>query len=249
MNKYNKIIAVFLCMVVFQSNASKGDSMRTFVTNVNSAWVSTNYSQILQVINDRLAQDSNDILALGTKQWYYFSCDLNISNAHVAAHALTNAAHQTGRADIIPFAEEITSIILDIPSSITGSYTQAQIELSHQGGGQEYFPGIIDPISIALRLNEPATNYPTLTIDSSPTQGVYVTVSRLDSFDHGSTNTPYTRVYSQNKEVSVIAPSDSGTNTFLKWSSDGTNTLGLTTNITFTMTTSNITAIAVYGSE
>ncbi len=248
MNKYSKVVAVFFCFVVLSVNISRGDAMYTFVTNVNSAWASTNYAQILQIINDRLAQDSDDILALGAKQAYYIICDVNISNAHAAAHAFTNAAYQTGRADIMPIVEHEARLILDIPVTSTWSYTSAQIELHHQGGGSEYFVSTLVPLNIERQLEQPASNYPAITIESMPTNGIYIDISE-ERFGRSPTNTPYTRVYFQNQEVTVTAPEESGTNTFLRWSSDGTNELGITTNITFTMTTSNITAIAVYGDD
>ena len=247
MNKYSKIIAVVFCFVLFNLNIF-ADEMYTFVTNVNAAWASTNYSQLLQLINDRLSQNTNDILALGTKQWYYFECDLNISNAHSAANALRNAAQQTGREDIIPIAENITRIILDIPVTVTGSYTQAQIELQHNRGGEDIFVGTVEPLFLARQLEKPATNYPTLTVDSMPTNGIYINVSNTDRLARGSTNTPYVRVYFPNQEITVTAPPSFGTNTFLRWSSDGTNTLGTTTNITVSIT-NNIKTIAVYGNN
>ena len=247
MNKYDKIIAVvFLCLSFLNVSVSDADSISTFVTSVNFAWVSTNDSQILQLVNDRLAQDSGDILALGVKQYYYIYCDINISNAHAAANALVTAANNTGREDIIPLADEAVRIILDIPSNVTGSYTQAQIELNHQDS--EIFPGIFMPVLIARQLEKPATNYPTLTVDSMPTNGIYINVSNTDRLARGSTNTPYVRVYFPNQEITVTAPPSFGTNTFLRWSSDGTNTLGTTTNITVSIT-NNIKTIAVYGSN
>ncbi len=248
MNKYSRIAVVFIVLSICNVYALKADQISTFVTNINVAWASTNYSQLLQVINDRLAQYPDDILALGAKQAYYIDCEINTSNAHAAANALLAVANQTGRADIIPLAEEATRFITDMPANATGTYTQAQIELSHQGGGRKYFVGIIDALYIVRQLEKPATNYPTLTVDSMPTNGIFINISETDDFERGSTNTPYVRVYRNGKNITVTAPPSFGTNTFLRWSSDGTNTLGTTTNITVSIT-NNIKTIAVYGNN
>ncbi len=247
MNKYSRIAVVFIVLSIFNVYALKADQISTFVTNINSAWVNTNYAQILQLANDRLGQNPNDLLALGVKQEYYIDCEINTSNAHAVANALLAAANQIGRADIIFLAEETTRFVMDMPENATGSYTQAQIQLRHNEFN-ELFPGIFMPVLIARQLEKPATNYPTLTVDSMPTNGIFINISEADDFERGSTNTPYVRVYRNGKNITVTAPPSFGTNTFLRWSSDGTNTLGTTTNITVSIT-NNIKTIAVYGNS
>jgi uncharacterized protein (DUF486 family) len=62
----------------------------------------------------------------------------------------------------------------------------------------------------------------TLTVASSnPSSGVSITVSPNDNNGQGGDNTPFARVYNNNTNMSLTAPSTAGGNTFQKWQLDG----------------------------
>lgn len=152
--KYGRVVLVVCYVWLSGLNGSADEytpeSGRVFINNINSAWSSTNYAQILQLADDRLSLIPEDILALGVKIPYYFFCDYNISNAHFYARAFTNAVYKTGYTDMATLASLDVQIILNIPSSSTGSYTQAQIEDIHQN--LSFFPDLEIPRVIANRI-------------------------------------------------------------------------------------------------
>jgi|GEM_PF-1232687 len=112
---------------------------------------------------------------------------------------------------------------------------------AYNGGGTS---GDSNIINVTTAGNPPPTR--TLTVMSSnPSSGVSITVSPNDNNGLGSGVTPFNRVYNNNTNMALTAPSTVGGNNFKKWQLDGADlTTGLLTN--FVMD-ANHAITAVYG--
>jgi hypothetical protein len=161
MNKLNSLVFVFL-FVLFstKSFAQEPDPIRQFVDDVNAAWVNTNYTQLLQVIDNRLAQNPNDLLALCTKQSYYLNCDFDVTQAQATVHAITNSIQQSGFTNLFPLVEEKNNLVLSIPTNFVASYTPEKIAILHQEF-DDMLPGLIEAVDVALK-------YERLSLTNSP---------------------------------------------------------------------------------
>jgi hypothetical protein len=73
----------------------------TFVSEVNAAWVATNYPMIKQAITNRLAECSNDLLALGLLFEYYRSAEVDYFSAKAAAQEFVLAVSNRVPAEVI----------------------------------------------------------------------------------------------------------------------------------------------------
>lgn len=89
-------VLLFALLVSSRAIAQSTNSVQAFVSDVNQAWQSTNYNQIITLIDQRLATNSTDILALSLKLGYYTWAEVSLSNAQQSATAfltaVTNAA-------------------------------------------------------------------------------------------------------------------------------------------------------------
>jgi lysophospholipase L1-like esterase len=79
----------------------------------------------------------------------------------------------------------------------------------------------VDLLLDDVRLNSGGT--PTLTVNSTPANGVSVTVSPIDNGSNGDGVTEFTRTYNEGDTVNLTAPANLGTKTFDKWQKNGAN--------------------------
>ena len=84
-------ILPLVLMTASEGFAQTTNAVEAFVIDVNQAWQSTNYPQIITLIDQRLATNSTDILALSLKLGYYTWAEVSLSNAQQAAVAFLTA--------------------------------------------------------------------------------------------------------------------------------------------------------------
>ena len=84
--KIINILTAFLIVVAITGSASYGQcEQEAFIAEVNAAWIVTNYPLIKQAITNRLAECTNDLLALGLQFEYYRSAEVDYLSAKAAA--------------------------------------------------------------------------------------------------------------------------------------------------------------------
>ena len=80
---------------------SAGYDADPFVQEVNAAWIATNYPLIKAAITNRLAENTNSLLALGLLFEYYRAAEVDYLNAKAAAQAFVIAVSNRVPAEII----------------------------------------------------------------------------------------------------------------------------------------------------
>ncbi|HBA84785.1 MAG TPA: hypothetical protein DCZ95_11885 [Verrucomicrobia bacterium] len=127
------------------------DDIDDFATEINSAWSSTNDSQIATLINQRLSQDTNDVVALSVKMYYHLWIDGNITNAQLVATHLDAIVQATTNIAIVDVLTEMKAEVDGIPLSESGSFPQDALnQLRHETRG--IFPGIQKCVWLAKAL-------------------------------------------------------------------------------------------------
>ncbi len=76
-----KLVLFIAIAFLLITKVSHADNINSFVDNLNSNWVNTNYVVCLSNINARLAIDSNDLPALVAKSCYFVFVDADFSSA------------------------------------------------------------------------------------------------------------------------------------------------------------------------
>lgn len=122
------------------------------------------------------------------------------------------------------------------PSNDTDMWTTQEYAGSVVNRWNTWWGRVTPPVSTLTR---------TLTVASSnPGSGVSITVSPNDNSNQGNGTTQFTRVYNNNSNVSLTAPSAAGGNNFQKWQRDGSD--WATTQSTNVTMDANHTLTAVY---
>ena len=85
MNSRPFCLAVVLSLALCVLTDVCADEVEDFASAVNAAWAATNDAEIVNLVNQRLTQDTNDVAALSVKMYYHLWVDGNITNAHQAA--------------------------------------------------------------------------------------------------------------------------------------------------------------------
>lgn len=83
----------------------------------------------------------------------------------------------------------------------------------------------------------------TLTVNSSPDDGVEITVTPVDNSSNGDGTTSFSRVYDENTSVTLTAPAEFNGKVFSKWTVNETDTSSATVQVTMSEAT---TATAYY---
>lgn len=123
--------------------------------------------------------------------------------------------------------------------SFVADSTSTTIGLADQSTDGRNRDLLVDNVRCAVRIDR------TLTVNSTPDNGLNITVTPNDLNAEGNGATSFTRVYNNGVEVTLTAPAVSGAADFLKWTRNGVDyssnaTTTVTMNADFTMT-------AVYG--
>ena len=110
-----------------------------FIAEVNAAWIATNYPLIKQAITNRLAECTNDLLAMGLYFEYYMSAEVDYLSARAAAQAyvlsVSNRIPEEVNEKRIPMGLPISVAWDPVPTNLPPvpeqARTPAQIEYMH----------------------------------------------------------------------------------------------------------------------
>lgn len=150
--RFNQL-ALILFMAIYP-HFINADELDDFVDDVNSAWSSTNDSQVVTLINQRLSQNTNDIAALSVKMYYHLWIDGNITNSQLIAtqlNSLVQASTNQAVVDIFSFMKiEVDGISL----TESGALSQDALnQFRHETRG--IFPNINKCIWLARTMTVP----------------------------------------------------------------------------------------------
>lgn len=129
-----------------------------FVEGVNQEWVIRDYPAILALIDDRLLNCTNDILALGLKFEYYGWAVVSLAQAQAAASNFL-AAVQVKAPDELTSPTALTQYVLSVvnitaPTNYVDTLrTSNQVEYVHNTYSSA-FPRIQRYVDFAERLNQ-----------------------------------------------------------------------------------------------
>lgn len=99
--KLNQMMVVVLMGIFIDGSTSYGEcEQEEFIADVNAAWVATNYQLIKQAITNRLAECTNDLLAMGLLFEYYRSAEVDYLSAKAAAQAFVIAVSNRVPAEV-----------------------------------------------------------------------------------------------------------------------------------------------------
>ncbi|MCZ7592906.1 MAG: hypothetical protein M5U15_12545 [Kiritimatiellae bacterium] len=142
MNRISSRAAVgsLLVLGVLIGAVAFADEFDDFAEDLNQAWVQTNNVQMLNLIGARLSADTNDVMALSARMYYYVFADCNLTNARQTADQLYAVVQQESDADANAFCLEMKNEVYAISISESGPYGQAEIEQIH--AGLSAFPSI-----------------------------------------------------------------------------------------------------------
>jgi hypothetical protein len=74
-----------IAILVICSSLALAADLQTFISDLNAKWIARDYNGLKQVFESRLAQNSNDLVALMLKAEYYTSIELNMAVARSTA--------------------------------------------------------------------------------------------------------------------------------------------------------------------
>lgn len=75
---------------VFMVDSIHASDFEDFINNVNSEWANQNYTNMIQVINNRLTTHTNDLAALLLKMNYHLAIEYDLSLAQSFIPIFTN---------------------------------------------------------------------------------------------------------------------------------------------------------------
>jgi len=132
--KKNILIGIVICILLSTNSIftyAEDDSLEQFRDAVNKAWVQRDYEEIQQLIQNRLNNHPNDVLALGVKMYYYVFCSRDLSKARETGDEFFDAVRKSGNSDMIQLSSMMRDEIYSIPLSESKPYTQEQIDVIH----------------------------------------------------------------------------------------------------------------------
>lgn len=125
-----KHLALLFVLGAAVTSLVMADSIDDFVSALNQAWSQTNDVQALQVINDRLSADTNDVLGLSCKMYFYVFAQGNLTNARLTADSFIGVFGGNTNSDLVAYAQAMREEVYSIPLDESGPYsTQQQAQL------------------------------------------------------------------------------------------------------------------------
>lgn len=141
------LLASFTGLVAVSGLAQDCDK-QILVNSVNEQWVQTNYTQIRQLIDDRLATCTNDLLGLVLNFGYYFWAEVDFTNAQTAARQFVAAVSNIAPQELAEpgiFMDHVKSIAdMASPSSFPTNQARStdQVQYLHTVAYPANFPQI-----------------------------------------------------------------------------------------------------------
>lgn len=126
------IALLILVLGLLSVASSRAGDVETFVNDLNSAWVATNYNLCLSNINSRLSENTNDLSAMVAKGCYYVFVDADFpaaTNIFKTADSLVSSLSGTNVALITTLYEGLrddVTVCLSIPMTNTPPDSQKQ---------------------------------------------------------------------------------------------------------------------------
>lgn len=121
-----RFFLVLAAVGIFGVILTMADTIDDFVASLNQAWSKTNDTQSLQIINNRLASNTNDVLGLSSKMYFYVFAEGNLTNARITADSLMASVNARTNAELIAYAQQMHDEVYRIPLSESGPYTAEQ---------------------------------------------------------------------------------------------------------------------------
>lgn len=115
------LIGVVLCLLSVRALHAE-DELEDFAAAVNSAWSATNDTEILNLVNQRLSENTNDVAALSVKAYYHLWIDGNISNAQQAVEVLAPVIQTSTNQAAKDFFEAMQAELEAVPLSESGPF-------------------------------------------------------------------------------------------------------------------------------
>jgi len=126
-------------------------SLETAASQVNAHWLARNNASILQIIEDRLTEDSGDVFALCLKYHYYFYADIDLAKSRSAADQLVSSVAGIGNDSLDTFVGELKTRVYSVPLSESTPFTAAEVDAIH-AIFKNSFPGIDTCLKLATRV-------------------------------------------------------------------------------------------------
>jgi hypothetical protein len=149
------IISSILFGLIIQASCFAECETNTFIEAVNTAWSSTNYTLLEQILTNRVAECTNDILAKGLLYEYYDDVCIDFHKARSAAFIMATSNRMPS--EVIhkraPLESAIFLVEMPIPTNFPAdqSKTPVQMEHMHQWN-PETFPYLRTYQSLMFRI-------------------------------------------------------------------------------------------------
>ncbi|MEO7098263.1 MAG: DUF642 domain-containing protein [Luteolibacter sp.] len=156
-------------------------------------------------------------------QSYTLSLDVGVLSLNTAQQSLLVSL--TGNSSLLAQVETLTgngsgtSVWTPKSYNFVADSTSTTLTLSDLSPTSSLIDLLVDNVKVVAGAAGPPNR--TLTVASSPSNGVSVTVSPADLNSSSDGVTQFTRSYADAAVVSLTAPATSGTDTFSKWQKDG----------------------------
>ena len=128
------IMGVLICSLLKQQVRAECNT-NTFIEAVNSAWVTTNYILLKEIITNRVAECTNDILAMGLVYEYYDDIDVDFFRARDAAVAFVSAVSNRMPSEVlhrrIPMDVPIMLAQMETPTNFPANQTKTAEQMQH----------------------------------------------------------------------------------------------------------------------
>ena len=152
------LITGLLIGINFQANShAECNDTNTFLEAVNSAWVSSNYNLLEQILTNRVAECTNDLLAKGLKYQFYDDISIDFYKARAAASEFILATSNRMPAEVIhrraPLELALLLCEMPIPTNFPAdqSKTSEQMQFLHDEYPEKY-PSLILYQSLMFRI-------------------------------------------------------------------------------------------------
>ncbi len=140
-----RVAACCLALVIVPPGISSGEcETESFVSEVNAAWVATNYTSLEQTLTKRVAECTNDLLAKGLLYEYYGDICVDYYKALDAATAFVAAVSNRAPSEVIhkrsPLGLPVLLIQMPIPTNFPASQskTPEQMQFMHNEFQSEF---------------------------------------------------------------------------------------------------------------
>lgn len=120
-----------LLAIALVAGSTLADEYDDYAASLNQAWVQTNGSQMISLINTRLGSETNDVMGLATKMYYHLWVDGVLTNARQVADQLCAVVQQSSNQEAWEYASAMRDEVYSVSLGEAGCLTQAVVEQMH----------------------------------------------------------------------------------------------------------------------